>query len=1286
MADKFRQLSGLFAECVDLPPAERRARLARIEDPSIRAELEDLLAADAGASGLTGGVGRPLDRLTWEPPERLPGYTLIRRLGAGGMGVVYEAEQERPRRRVAVKTLLPWLQLDGPVSWFEHEAQAMAGVVHPNIPQLYEVFEHEGLPFIAMEFVPGIPLHDWVQGRALDPRVRVLRDVASAVAFAHERGVVHGDVKPGNVLVTPAGQPKLLDFGLARLRGASHGPSQVAGTPAYMAPERAQGAPDAAADVWSLGMMLVVVASGALPGEPRAPLDDEGLERVAARALSPDPSGRADAAAFAADLDRWLNGQPVTATRVDWPYWMRVTWRRRRRAFSAAAVVLVAGAAAMIGAQVLAEAERRANANLAGARWEVVRGAILEAARDGDGARAATATTAFLARPAHVGTGIDASVWSDVAEADEAGAAWDAALVARARAWLAEDRDDTRLALATALASNWRWDGVRYLLEDRARSADERARLDQANAALRRVPGLTPALWVGTETAWGPDVDWVAGDRRAEPMFATQAGEIVRVAPGPTLADRGRDRLPVITPARYTRVFDGQSWLFAATGASRYARYRVLPTGFEADGAWETTIPQAVTATSDGRVFAGTGPYERNLRELLPGGARASVAPDVDRVRSDVSALVAGDLDGDGAEELAIAHGPWRGFEVRLLRPRPGPGDLAFLGSAPMGTPMGLVTARAGDGVRLAVLYAGRGIGSDPRYDTELHLRVLRVVGDTLVVEADHVLPRRAWCYLFAADVDGDGRDELVVSGRDDDTETLVVHVDGWRGEPMDGVFAVGAVQADADPADELVAQIDGGRFWVLGAGTTPLPPRPAAAADPPLRSVDPALRRDWEVARGLRALGLRDAADRHFERLAQGAMAPADRAALLAERTGAQHERPIATDAPEATIFAAGEPEPPWLVIREPEWGRWDARGLVTHVFDTATSTAAVRLVDLADVVEVSGTIDRAAIGVGAGWSLQLVTPDARVGVGEHLSGGQDLAHRYLYTIAPAFTNPYVRLWLSPAPLDVRVLVDRRAGRARLTAWAHPRGEVLFDRYERIPVGFGSEGIEVQIGGGLPAADPPGVPHGVVVWERLATCGARLGSAPAAPPRSALAEALAADARGSPEAVAWIRAISPDDPVLSALLAAHEARGAFLLRAAYGDDVLFDRYADAAATPDGAAERTTYLVTPMFDGLMSHVGSDQLDLAALALQRAERFAAIGEPARACAEARALAARIATTSAETAAEAHLVCYDVVTDPAARAEHAEAFRSLAPSRSYADRVLAARLAARGRPPP
>jgi serine/threonine protein kinase len=242
--------------------------------------------------------------------QQISHYRVTGKLGVGGMGVVYEAEDTRLSRAVALK-FLPEELADDPdmARRFQREAETVALLNHPHICTIYDVGEHEGRRFIAMERCEGVNLKTYMARKTLETPevVDIALQVTSALGAAHAKGVVHRDIKPGNIVVSDAGQVKVLDFGLARrFRVADTGglgidgstmPGRPLGTANYMAPERILQMPlDPRSDLFSVGVVIYEMATGRLPFAGASPADTVAnvLDKDPApiRTLSPDrPAG-----------------------------------------------------------------------------------------------------------------------------------------------------------------------------------------------------------------------------------------------------------------------------------------------------------------------------------------------------------------------------------------------------------------------------------------------------------------------------------------------------------------------------------------------------------------------------------------------------------------------------------------------------------------------------------------------------------------------------------------------------------------------------------------------------------------------------------------------------------------------------------------------------------------------------------------------------------------------------------------------------------------------------------
>ncbi len=426
----------LFEEIVEADPGERSRRLGEVDDPALRGAVERLLEAEARAGGFLETPAAALagelldDQSALEEatlPERLGAYRVLGRLGRGGMGEVLLGERADGlfEQRVAIKLLRRGMDSEDVLRRFERERRILARLEHPHIARLSDGgAAPDGRPYFVMELVEGKPItvHCRERGLATEDRLRLLLDCCDAVSAAHARLVVHRDLKPSNVLVTDAGQVKLLDFGIAKVlaaeeegaagaeTGATRGEMRLL-TPAYAAPEQVLGEPvTTATDVWALGALGYELLTGTLPvrreGREAAGLaasvERETLERPSARVARTEPeklplseptprekkrlerrlSGDLDnilatalrreperrypsVAAFAADIRRHLSGRPVSARADSVGYRASKFLRRHRLAVSAAALVLVsllAGLGATVWQARRAEAQARAAA------------------------------------------------------------------------------------------------------------------------------------------------------------------------------------------------------------------------------------------------------------------------------------------------------------------------------------------------------------------------------------------------------------------------------------------------------------------------------------------------------------------------------------------------------------------------------------------------------------------------------------------------------------------------------------------------------------------------------------------------------------------------------------------------------------------------------------------------------------------------------------------------------------------------------------------------------------
>ena len=363
-AQKWQRARRIFEEVLELPLADREAFLSEkcAAIPEILEEVTRLLAAHAPGDeflappGGFAGMGHP-DPVEDESfrRDRIGRYRLIRIIGSGGMGSVYEAEQEHPRRRVALKTMRFGLNDPESLRRFQYETEILGRLRHPNVAQIYEAGTFPGgpgkdaqeLPYFAMEYIEdALTLTEYAEREELPlvRRLSLLQQVCDGVQHAHQKGIIHRDLKPGNILVDPSGSPRIIDFGVARAeRGSVDLTMQsvsgsMVGTLQTMSPEQIdiQGEVDTRSDLYSLGVILYRVVCGVYPYSlehasltevariihhepPRAPRSvlasiDQDLEWILLRCLEKEKERRySTAAALKADIGRYLAHEPVEA-------------------------------------------------------------------------------------------------------------------------------------------------------------------------------------------------------------------------------------------------------------------------------------------------------------------------------------------------------------------------------------------------------------------------------------------------------------------------------------------------------------------------------------------------------------------------------------------------------------------------------------------------------------------------------------------------------------------------------------------------------------------------------------------------------------------------------------------------------------------------------------------------------------------------------------------------------------------------------------------------------------
>jgi len=898
-------------------------------------------------------------------PLKVQRFVVLERLGEGATGVVFAAYDPLLDRKVALKLLreMPGGGGERQRRRMIREARALARLEHPNALGIFEAGEHEGAVFLVTAFVRGRTLRTWFsQGpHPVEEVLRVMIAAGRGLAAAHAAGVVHRDFKPENVMLGEDGQVRVLDFGLAALHDrpepvAPPGPEDAGppldadltrtgarlGTPAYMAPEQRAGArPDARSDQYSFCAALYEGLYGARVEAPA-----EGATGAAVRAGARVPPWLAAALArglATAPEARWPTIDALLAALAADPAAAR---RRRRRTLAlAVSLVLLGSAAATLLALGAAAWSRSRSEREAEARLAAIEPRVEQQAREDRRAEARELLREFSELSGARGTAAHARAWLRQAARDRAAGDVPGAVESLAEVDVdvldGPERGATRRELAALLRDDHDWVSMAAVLADapdaELRASPELRALAVASAAAGRdlarardlsaapggegpVEALAPVLAaLAGATATG-QVGHLAlaldsdGDGERELLLrrapAGVAGGLslaradATLTPLRALAGVSADLVPLAAVARpgapdLVVAWDGEDGVLLSLGPGEpreHLRWR------------EGAVVQAAGADLDGdgrrEPHVGTGPYSRRLLTLHEdvAGGWVVVAPNAATRGSDITAMLGADLDGDRVEELVVAAGPWRAYDLRVLR-RAGEGPAqTIVARRQLGYVSGLARLDATEGPLLVALKGERGanrriFADDAPSGAPAGVYLFELRDASLHERAFLPVPRRLsdrmpldLADLRIGDLDGDGREDLIVHARRQaragavfqsplraHEHALLIYrqLPGLRFEPIliGGLAPLATAQLDGDPAAELIVRDSAGdsQLVVLGAGREALAPLPGLAerrASSP--AVEPWIAAVQRRAGRLARLGLRERASRLLERTAE--------------------------------------------------------------------------------------------------------------------------------------------------------------------------------------------------------------------------------------------------------------------------------------------------------------------------------------------------------------------------------------------------------------------------------
>jgi len=919
-----------LADPVSTSIGELRTSLARLHGELLGATTPHVTPSEAQTTFYDDEDGPSGPRT----PHQIGRYVILREIGRGGAGVVYEAVDPDLQRHVALKVLLAGdFARARDQQRFLNEARAVAQLDHPNIVHVLEFDRHDGRAWYAMDLVDGPNLLQVIRDRGRLPwrtAVRLAASLARALQHAHNQGLVHRDVKPNNVLVESDLEPRLTDFGLALFtdegtQARLTRTGQVLGTPSYMSPEQANGdlhRIGPATDVYGVGVVLYEALTGQVPfegerplsiiaavveGRVRAPRQLVGgiprqVEHTCLKAMQVDPGDRyATAADLAEDLERCLRGEPILATPPTFADQLRWFVRRNRAQLGVlataigVALLILATSTAVVGARsvrrtTIAEAEAETALTSVMARIE-------ELEAEGRPAQAEESWQAFARRPEHRGTRALVEGW------------W----------WRADHlaaQDDERgqiaaLGMAYAAAERRR-DQERSLLRlaDQARAQGSLGRLPRIVATLdSRAPRLA-----STREIRGLRRDALSSERRLAEAAEVEGGPeaaVLSALAGATRTRRSATRAvpwtgadgalllwssataPVLVRAAPTlsvvRTLDGVQWTDdqLVVPTERQATFWVGEGGAATLLALRDGRPIPLR-TYDGTLHAATLGPDRSGRGVVPilalddrlveptssGTALRDVHAPTSGAGSVIRDVVSADLDGDGRTEVIAAAAEWDAFDVRVFER--GGNTTRLVARRKLGAVSDLAVLPHPDGtaslIATKVDRAPRPelFGADRPFGESRGLWRLRRSEDRLTGTRIAALPCTG---LQTGDLDGDG-DADVAGQCGEDLWIWVQDGDDLLPLPIRSLTLLELANLDADAALEVVVSdpADGDRVWVLGAGDEALPPiRPESWVEaPPPREATPAFRESWQRAEELAFIGQLEQGADAMEQLAE--------------------------------------------------------------------------------------------------------------------------------------------------------------------------------------------------------------------------------------------------------------------------------------------------------------------------------------------------------------------------------------------------------------------------------